>query len=173
MTLSEEWRPVVGYEGSYEVSDSGRVQGLDRILHTAQGPKRHQGKLLALRPHPSGYLQVSLRGARGPQTALVQTLVMASFVGTRPDGMYICHNNGCPTDNRLANLRYDTPSANSRDAVKHGRRPEAIKTHCKWGHAFTPENMAVYDNKRQCLICARRRAAASREAAKRQALTTN
>src|SRR3546814_20628658 len=28
--MSEEWRPVVGFEGLYEVSDQGRVRSLDR-----------------------------------------------------------------------------------------------------------------------------------------------
>ena len=27
----EEWRPVVGYEGQYEVSNMGRVRSLDRM----------------------------------------------------------------------------------------------------------------------------------------------
>jgi hypothetical protein len=27
----EEWRAVPGYEGTYEVSDQGRVRSLDRI----------------------------------------------------------------------------------------------------------------------------------------------
>ena len=28
--MSEEWRPVVGYEGLYEVSSYGRVRSVDR-----------------------------------------------------------------------------------------------------------------------------------------------
>ena len=27
-----EWRPILGFEGFYEVSDQGRVRSLDRIL---------------------------------------------------------------------------------------------------------------------------------------------
>ena len=34
--MNETWRPVVGYEGSYEVSDHGRVRSLDRISHGAR-----------------------------------------------------------------------------------------------------------------------------------------
>lgn len=29
--MRELWRPVVGYEGLYEVSDMGNVRSLDRI----------------------------------------------------------------------------------------------------------------------------------------------
>lgn len=29
----EEWKGVLGYEGSYEVSNEGRVRSLDRIVN--------------------------------------------------------------------------------------------------------------------------------------------
>ena len=28
----ETWKPIVGYEGMYEVSDLGRVKSLDRVI---------------------------------------------------------------------------------------------------------------------------------------------
>jgi hypothetical protein len=34
--------------------------------------------------------------------------------------MDCCHNNGVKTDNRLANLRWDTRAANIQDAKRHG-----------------------------------------------------
>jgi DNA-binding XRE family transcriptional regulator len=34
--------------------------------------------------------------------------------------MEACHNNGVKTDNRLTNLRWDTPSSNQLDRQKHG-----------------------------------------------------
>ena len=33
----EEWRPVVGYEGLYEVSSLGRIRSLDREVHYPDG----------------------------------------------------------------------------------------------------------------------------------------
>lgn len=38
-TQNEEWRPVVGYEGAYEVSDHGNVRSLDRIILKSNGVK--------------------------------------------------------------------------------------------------------------------------------------
>ena len=32
MTEPEEWRPVVGWEGLYEVSSLGRVRSVDRVV---------------------------------------------------------------------------------------------------------------------------------------------
>lgn len=31
--IVEEWKPVVGYEGEYEVSDWGRVRSVDRYVN--------------------------------------------------------------------------------------------------------------------------------------------
>lgn len=50
--MTERWLPVPGWEGFYEVSDQGRVRGLDRVLvrkngtiHTEKGRMRKQAKL--------------------------------------------------------------------------------------------------------------------------------
>lgn len=51
----------------------------------------------------------------------VHVLVLEAFVGPRPDGMEGCHNDGDPSNNRLSNLRWDTPLANWSDRRKHGR----------------------------------------------------
>lgn len=45
---------------------------------------------------------------------------MTSFVGPRPEGFDICHNNGVRTDARLENLRYDTRKNNHKDKMIHG-----------------------------------------------------
>ena len=49
----------------------------------------------------------------------VSYLVISTFLGDRPDGMFVCHNNGIPGDNRIGNLRYDTPLNNSADRKNH------------------------------------------------------
>ena len=39
--LFEEWRPVAGYEGLYEVSNFGRVRSLERDCITGRGGVHH------------------------------------------------------------------------------------------------------------------------------------
>lgn len=87
-------------------------------------------------------------------------MVAESFMGTRPESMNVCHNNGDPTDNRLANLRYDTQSENRRDTVRHGNDHEANKTHCSRGHRLERKNFSpssLRKGRRECLACARAR----------------
>lgn len=55
--MIEEWRPIVGYEGLYEVSSYGRVRSLDRYDNRNYFRK---GKVLSPRIRLDGYLDVCL-----------------------------------------------------------------------------------------------------------------
>lgn len=51
----------------------------------------------------------------------VHRLVLFAFVGPQPEGMECCHYDGNTTNNRLSNLRWDTPVSNQEDKRRHGR----------------------------------------------------
>lgn len=163
---TETWRPVLGYEGIYEVSDLGSVRSLDRF--DARGSRR-RGRMMAQVPHvQSGRPTVLLTRRNRHRSTLVHTLVLEAFKGPRPRGMEACHANGDRTDNRLANLRWDTRSANQLDAVRLGEHALASRTHCKRGHVLADPNLCKYGiakGVRACLACnkGRRYRANSRE----------
>jgi hypothetical protein len=118
----EEWRAVVGYEGLYEVSSEGRVRSLDRVvdaLSRARNPikKFYLGAELKRTLNPNGYYIVAVR--RG-NVRSVHSLVLESFVGPRPSGMWIRHLDGNSTNNKLGNLAYGTALENSHDKIAHG-----------------------------------------------------
>jgi hypothetical protein len=118
----ERWFPIEGYEGRYEVSDLGHVRSLDRAWVDTKG--RHgnrRGRVLKSPPNSDGYPLVKLYDGTGNhETLKVGSLVLAAFVGPRPDGMEVCHNDGVPSNSSLTNLRYDTPIGNQADRVAHG-----------------------------------------------------
>jgi hypothetical protein len=98
--------PIRGLEGSYEVSNLGRVRSI-RILNPC--------------PNTQGYLKVNLPNGLGSTTSCrVHKLVLETFVGPAPEGTEGCHCNGNRIDNRLENLRWDTRKANTLDKYKHG-----------------------------------------------------
>ena len=164
----EQWRPVVGYEGFYEVSDHGRVRSLDRMVtRQATGVRLfRRGMMLRGTPNGSGHLKVDLRRDGERSSRFVHRLVLEAFVGPCPDGSQCCHWNDVPDDNRLSNLRWDTPSQNLYDCVRNGKHSMARKVRCIRGHEFTPENTYRYvDGRRGCRECKKirkARAAASR-----------
>lgn len=148
------WKPVVGHEGRYEVSDEGQVRSVKT------------GRLLA--GGVSGrYRNVSLRKDGKTVVVRVQHLVLEAFVGPRPEGAQCRHLNDVGLDNRLANLSWGTKSENAHDAVRNGRAWGPKKTHCPAGHAYTPENTRlIRDTSRKCRTCDREQAAASRARAR-------
>lgn len=156
----EIWRPVVGFEGAYEVSDHGRVRSVDRwVTYTNRwggtSTTFHHGQILRPGVHVrSGHLHVNLHR----KSRYVHQLVLEAFVGPRPDGMrHTRHMNGIPADNRVENLAWGTFSENYLDSVAHGTHTNAAKTYCKWGHEFTPENTIPNSGQknRACRECAR------------------
>jgi hypothetical protein len=102
-----EWRMVVGREGEYMVSDQGDVMSL----------KRKQARIMQPSINGGGYKQVML-GAK--QTGRIAQLVLEAFVGPRPGGHEVAHNNGDRLDNRRCNLRWATRVSNHADKRKHG-----------------------------------------------------
>lgn len=118
-SVHEEWRPVKGYEGQYEVSSLGRVRSLDRTVVRNGKERQLKSRILGCNvtsKNSPGYPTVGLNH----RTAYVHHLVLEAFAGPRPPRHEACHCNGIRTDNRAANLRWDTPSANQNDRVTHG-----------------------------------------------------
>lgn len=140
-TEPEIWKPVVGYEGRYEVSSYGRVRGRDRIVNARPGVTRVQrGQIRAQVTMKSGHKQVLLWGDNHARGVLVHRIVLEAFCGPCPAGMEGCHGDGDPSNNHVSNLRWDTRSENRFDAVRHGTHPMTAKTHCPRGHAYDAEN---------------------------------
>lgn len=112
--IREEWKPVVGYEGLYEVSNQGRV----RSVHGTNGVA--VGQLMKLRPNWCGYSRVSLRRDGKERDHKVHRLVAVAFLGPLPDGLVTNHIDADRTNNRIENLEYVTQSENIKHAVKIG-----------------------------------------------------
>lgn len=103
--MNEVWKPVVGYEGLYEVSDHGRVRRHGKVLRTAL---------------TAGYPSVNLRKNNASRTSYVHELVLCAFVGPRPEGFFCCHGPlGC-LNNHVSNLRWGTPADNAADRKRDG-----------------------------------------------------
>lgn len=112
----ENWRPVVGYESNYEVSDLGRVRN------------RH-GRVLRPTPDKDGYPRLSLSAEGQAKNFHVHTLVLEAFVGLRPEGMEACHNNATRSDNKATNLRWDTQLHNIKDRDARGATYRGTRHH--------------------------------------------
>ena len=100
----ETWKPVVGYDGLYEVSDQGRVKSL------------WHGKERILKPHNSGsgYLKVTLCKDGHTKQLLLHRLVAEAFIQNPNNLATINHKDEVKTNNVASNLEWMSRADNKR-----------------------------------------------------------
>ncbi|SEO01630.1 NUMOD4 domain-containing protein [Actinacidiphila rubida] len=146
----EEWRPIPGYDGLYDVSNLGRIRSWSRAK---------DGDLLKFIIGHRGYPQVNLYCDGRVKTRRVPQLVLEAFVGPRPAGTVACYGDGIKGNVALSNLRWDTAKANGLEISRQGRHPESKRTHCDKGHEYSEANTKWIATARsgarrpRCLIC--------------------
>lgn len=142
--MSEEWRDIPGYEGYYQASNIGGVRSLDRVVESRPGVfRKAPGKIMHSKINKNGYKRFALARDGKYKYFGAHVLVALCFIGPRPAGLNVCHNDGKGSNNAAENLRYDTQSSNILDSVKHGTHPEGSKTHCDSGHLLEGENLRL------------------------------
>lgn len=110
---NNEWRPVVGFEGFYEVSRDGRIKRLPRRSHLYGGRYVNYGeRLLKDHPNGTGYRHVVLTVQGAKKHAYVHRLVAMSFCDGYDETLDVNHKNGNRSDNRAENLEWVTRAQN-------------------------------------------------------------
>lgn len=160
-----EWRPIPGHPG-YEASSEGEIRSVERVVTYVNGRQRRFPSVVLKTRMGHHYPVVAIgTGGRYRGSHPVHQLVAAAFHGVRPDGMHACHNDGNIWNNRPSNLRWDTPSENVWDQVRHGTHHNHTRTHCPRGHELTGGNLkaaALLQGRRDCRACAAGRTRAQR-----------
>lgn len=108
----EVWKPVLGFEKYYKVSNFGRVYSIRscKVLH------QHQRK--------DGYKGTRFGVNGKAYTLLVHRIVAEAFIGKIEKGFQTNHIDGDKSNNHLTNLEVVTPSENQNhkyDVLGHDR----------------------------------------------------
>lgn len=127
--MKELWKSVIGYENNYEVSNKGRVRGIERKVQLFRNRKPYQvntfkPRILKTAMNKKGYLTVSLSLNNRKSTLRIHRLVAIAFCEGKESGLEVCHKDGNKLNNVSSNLRWDTPENNVLDRVKHGYRKD-------------------------------------------------
>jgi|SRR5882672_1074700 len=111
---TELWKPVLGFENAYEVSNSGRVRSFDRMIQRGTTPFKSWGRLLKLQADGDGYLKVALGRANQRR---VHQLVAQAFLPNPFNLPELDHRDTHKINNHVSNLRWCTKAVNS--AYRH------------------------------------------------------
>lgn len=116
----EIFKDIKGYEGSYQVSNLGRVKSFNF------GKKKIMNPSLS----SNGYYQIGLRKEGKQHTKKIHQLVAIAFLNHSPDGLNIVvdHINNDKTNNKLDNLQLITHRENVSKDIK-GYSSEYIGVH--------------------------------------------
>lgn len=113
--------------GSYQVSNLGRVKSLDKVVCQKNKSKnmqyvKYRGKILKLQKQKNGYLTVDLHDNGSFKRKTIHSLVAENFLKNDRNLKYINHKDNNKENNRVENLEWCTQSYNIKYAYNFGKK---------------------------------------------------
>lgn len=118
--LKEKWKPVVGYEGLYEVSNLGRVKSLERHIVARQYNRKLDEHILHTYDNGRGYQILSLNKDGQQTNHKVHRIVAEAFIPNPNNYPVVNHKDGNKKNNNVDNLEWTTHQQNTKHAIETG-----------------------------------------------------
>lgn len=115
----EEWRAIAGYNGLYEVSNTGKVRSNNYLGHGNQKELSQWNN--------GGYLRVTLHKNGKTKKHLVHRLIAETFIPNPWNKPEVNHKDGNKRNNNVSNLEWSTRKENLDHADKTGLRDASIE----------------------------------------------
>lgn len=117
----EKWKPALKYENTHEISSTGRVRSIGRLVTRKNGRNWWlKGRVLRLHTNSqTGYKQVGLWINGKEVKKYVHRLVIEAFRGPIPPNKEVDHKNRNRQDNHLKNLRLASTTQSKWNSSKH------------------------------------------------------
>jgi len=142
----EDWRDIPGYEGSYQVSNLGRVKSLAKQIKNSgsySGLINKAERILS--PNlVGGYFQARLSIDGVENDFKVHRLVAIVFIPNNDNKQQVNHIDGNRTNNIISNLEW----IDNRENISHGHQRRSNKT-----SIFTGVSKISRDRKKKWHAC--------------------
>lgn len=114
-SLSEEWKDVVGYEQTYQISNYGRIKN------------KKTDDFLNPPITPNGYVRASLYKDSKSKNHMVHRLVAEAFIPNIKNKPLVNHKDGKKCNNIVSNLEWVTNSENQIHAYENDLKKAKVK----------------------------------------------
>lgn len=164
--MNEIWKDIPGYDGSYQVSNLGRVKNVGRWVKSKGSGKRFVKERIRVLDYGQDrrYRCTTLSFKGKTKRHYVHLLVWEAFNGPIPHDMQVNHINERPWDNRLENLELATRKENCNWGSRNTKISKALSkmveqytlegTHiCTWFSLAGIKKELGYDSARLSLCC--------------------
>lgn len=116
----EIWKPVIGYEGLYEVSNYGNIKSLKRTVNRGKCHRTWEEHQLKYSVDLKGYFRTNLAKDGINRTVKVHRLVAEAFIPNPMNLPQVNHKDGNKQNNSVKNLEWCTHSENQKHACMMG-----------------------------------------------------
>lgn len=114
---NEVWKPVIGWEGFYEVSNLGRAKSLARTKRNGKGRVYMPERILKPFPNTQGYLCIDLRREGESHKKTLHRLIASAFIPNPDNKPCIDHIDTNRQNNTVDNLRWCTVLENRHNPI--------------------------------------------------------
>lgn len=117
----EIWKDIPGYEGYYQISNTGNIKSLDRFIVKKNGAKVFlQGKYVSVSVHKHGHHVVRLWKENNTKLYNLYRLLALVYISNPENKKEVNHIDGNRMNFDLKNLEWVTASENMKHAYVNG-----------------------------------------------------
>lgn len=160
--VNEIWLPVKGYEGYYEVSNTGLVRSVERLRSVTLKGEKHKytikPKILSAAKNARGYLFVSISNtglSGGYNSKVIHRLVAEAFVPNIKSKPFVNHIDGNKLNNNASNLEWCTNAENIQHAYRIGLIPKMKGVKNKNCKLREKDVLDIYNSEASCVALAK------------------